>query len=128
MLSFKVRCSKGTYVRALVRDMGERLGIGASLRRLVRLQVGPFYLGEAVGLPEVRVDRTDLVLAPDAVLLDEPALVLGESELDHLRHVRTWRSTMGGPPLARAYTVGGRLAGLLSSSAGQWRPKLVFLE
>jgi tRNA pseudouridine55 synthase len=128
VLSFRVRCSKGTYVRALVRDLGERVGVGGSLRRLVRLQVGPFHLRDAVGTQEVRAGGRDLLLAPDVVVLEGPALVLGEDELDHLRHGRPWPSPTAGPPLARAYTVDGRLAGLLTSSDGYWRPKLVFLE
>jgi tRNA pseudouridine55 synthase len=45
-----VRCSKGTYLRTLAHDLGERLGFGAHLRDLRRLRVGPFGIEEAVGL------------------------------------------------------------------------------
>ena len=45
-----VRCSKGTYLRTLAHDLGERLGVGAHLRDLRRLRVGPFGIEEAVGL------------------------------------------------------------------------------
>src|SRR2546421_7207333 len=45
-----VRCSKGTYLRTLAHDLGERLGAGAHLRDLRRLRVGPFGIEEAVGL------------------------------------------------------------------------------
>ena len=128
VLGFKVRCSKGTYIRALVRDLGERVGVGGSLRRLVRLRVGPFHLRDALGPEELRTDERDLLLAPDVVILEGPALVLGEDQLDHVRHGRPWPSPTAGPPLARAYTVDGRLAGLLTGSGGCWRPKLVFLE
>lgn len=43
-LRFFVRCSKGTYVRTLVEDIGEALGCGAYLSRLCRTQAGPFAL------------------------------------------------------------------------------------
>lgn len=37
-----VRCSRGTYVRSLARDFGERLGVGAHISRLTRTRIGPF--------------------------------------------------------------------------------------
>jgi len=45
---FRLRCSKGTYVRTLVEDMGEIMGCGAHLTNLRRTQVGPFDLENAV--------------------------------------------------------------------------------
>jgi len=45
-----VRCSKGTYLRTLAHDLGERLGFGAHMRDLRRVRVGPFGIEEAVGL------------------------------------------------------------------------------
>jgi tRNA U55 pseudouridine synthase TruB len=48
-----VDCSKGTYVRALARDLGAAVGTGAYLSDLVRLRVGPFTLCEAVTLDEL---------------------------------------------------------------------------
>jgi len=48
--SFRVRCSKGTYVRSLARDMGDRLGTGAHLESLRRTGAGPFRIEDAVTL------------------------------------------------------------------------------
>ena len=45
-----VRCSKGTYLRTLAHDLGERLGCGAHLKGLKRVRVGPFSIEDAVGL------------------------------------------------------------------------------
>ncbi|MFQ5481741.1 MAG: tRNA pseudouridine(55) synthase TruB [Nitrospinaceae bacterium] len=45
---FQVKCSAGTYVRTLCHDMGARLGCGAHMSRLVRVQVGPFGLESAL--------------------------------------------------------------------------------
>jgi len=45
-----VRCSKGTYLRTLAHDLGQRLGPGAHLRALKRARVGPFALEDSVGL------------------------------------------------------------------------------
>ena len=49
-----VRCSAGTYVRALARDLGARLGCGAYLGALVRTASGPFTLDAARSLDELR--------------------------------------------------------------------------
>jgi tRNA pseudouridine55 synthase len=45
-----VRCSKGTYLRTLAHDLGQKLGTGAHLLKLKRARVGPFSLEDAVGL------------------------------------------------------------------------------
>ncbi|MFC3606276.1 tRNA pseudouridine(55) synthase TruB [Stutzerimonas tarimensis] len=45
-----VACSKGTYVRTLVEDIGQTLGCGAHVAELRRTQAGPFGLGQAVSL------------------------------------------------------------------------------
>lgn len=48
--TIEVSCSKGTYIRALARDLGEALGCGGVLTALTRLSSGPFSLDEAVDL------------------------------------------------------------------------------
>src|SRR5271169_6458223 len=48
-----VRCSSGTYVRALARDLGESLGVGGHLTMLRRTRVGPYRLSDARGLAEL---------------------------------------------------------------------------
>jgi len=50
--TFEVHCSKGTYVRTLVEDIGEKLGCGAHVRELRRTMVSPFQ-----GLPMVTLEQ-----------------------------------------------------------------------
>lgn len=50
---FRVVCSKGTYIRALVEDIGRSLGCGAYLKSLTRTRVGSFSLGQAFTIPEL---------------------------------------------------------------------------
>ena len=50
--TFKVDCSKGTYVRALARDIGFALQSGAYLTSLTRTRIGPFILSEAMSISE----------------------------------------------------------------------------
>ncbi len=49
---FQVTCSKGTYVRSLVRDFGEKLGVGACLASLRRTTIGDFQVDDALTMEE----------------------------------------------------------------------------
>lgn len=49
---FRVVCSKGTYVRSLANDVGEKLGCGAYLKQLTRTRIGSFTLSEAIRVDE----------------------------------------------------------------------------
>ncbi len=52
-VQFRIVCSKGTYIRTLVHDIGERLGCGAYLRNLERTRVGPYLLSDAWVISEL---------------------------------------------------------------------------
>jgi len=47
-ISLEIECSRGTYIRSLAYDLGRKLGCGAYLKSLFRLQSGPFRLSQAV--------------------------------------------------------------------------------
>lgn len=51
---FRVKCSKGTYVRTLVYDFGEKLGCGAYLKSLVRTKIGEYKLEDALTVDELK--------------------------------------------------------------------------
>ena len=53
-VTFDVTCSKGTYVRTLCADIGEKLGVGGHLLRLERRRSGPFHIDKAIHLSEVQ--------------------------------------------------------------------------
>jgi len=58
---FRVSCTKGTYIRSLAHDLGEKLGCGAHLSRLRRLSSGRFEVADAAALEDVlKWDRTEL--------------------------------------------------------------------
>ncbi len=62
----RVRCGKGTYIRALAADIGDALGTVASLTGLVRTAVGPLRIEDAVGLDELEraSDPRSLLVSP----------------------------------------------------------------
>lgn len=72
IISFRVRCSKGTYIRSLARDLGERLECGGCLASLRRESTDPFSVENARKLEEV--DRADLlpwdILFPNCARLE----------------------------------------------------------
>ena len=52
-VEFRIVCSKGTYIRSLVRDFGNSLGVGAYMSKLCRTRIGPFLLRDAMSIDEV---------------------------------------------------------------------------
>lgn len=62
-VAVSVRCSSGTYIRALARDVGAALGVGGHLTVLRRTAVGPFTLADAHTLDELAEDLTLIPIA-----------------------------------------------------------------
>ena len=78
-VTFDVSCSKGTYIRSLCRDIGEKLGCGAVMEKLVRTEVKGFTIEESLTLDAVEKARDDgtlmqYVLTTDKLMPDIPEL------------------------------------------------------
>lgn len=90
---FKVSCSKGTYIRALGRDIGRKIGCGAHLVRLRRTRSGPFTLGDAISWERIKEFSNPDQLSPWLISLKAalPSLpeVVGDEHL--VRKVRLGR-------------------------------------
>jgi tRNA pseudouridine55 synthase len=52
-VDFRVTCSKGTYIRALCNDIGEKLGCGAHMSQLRRIRSGEFHIKDAIALKDI---------------------------------------------------------------------------
>jgi tRNA pseudouridine55 synthase len=87
-LELEVRCSPGTYVRALARDLGEALGVGAHLVALRRTHSGSFGLDQALAWEELTVLASERLIPMSEVLLDLPAVRIDDAGLAVLRHGR----------------------------------------
>lgn len=82
---FEVACSKGTYIRSLIADLGQELGVGAHVVGLRRTQAGPYSLPQAITLEELESERgEDLADKLDHLLLPDysPVESLAAVELD----------------------------------------------
>jgi tRNA pseudouridine55 synthase len=90
-VELKIRCSKGTYVRSLAHDIGEKLGCGAYLFSLRRTRVGPFKLEDALSLEKISdvqaEGNIDDVLVPiEKALAHLPAVVVKEEFAERIQH------------------------------------------
>ncbi|HWG43258.1 MAG TPA: tRNA pseudouridine(55) synthase TruB [Gemmataceae bacterium] len=84
-LELEVHCGKGTYIRSIARDLGERLGCGALVETLRRTRVGPFTTEAALTLEtEAETARARLLPAEMAVA-ELPRLVLPADDLKRLQ-------------------------------------------
>lgn len=91
--SFIVHCSKGTYVRTLVEDMGRSLGCGAHVSKLHRLRAGPYFAEQMQSLAHLEklkeandIETMDSYLLPvDSSISAWPKLELSEAAIYYLK-------------------------------------------
>jgi len=136
---FEAGCGKGTYVRALARDLGRALGTYGHVSALRRTAVGPFSERDAVGVDELQqliragvdgvVGTAPVLLPVAAALVALPALAVSRSDAGRLAR--------GQPVLLRgrdapmmsgwvAVSAQGVLVALAEVDQGEVRPRRVF--
>lgn len=121
-----VACSAGTYIRAIARDLGVRLGVGGHLTALRRTAVGRFSLDEAATLDELEKRAPDVVSLPLAAAARRflPARESSESEARALSHGAPLEAAgITGPYAVFAPT--GELIAVVSERDGLARPEIV---
>ena len=123
-----VRCSSGTYIRALARDMGHQLGVGGHLTQLRRTRVGGYRVEDARTLDQL-AERFDVVPLDQAAQAAFPRRDLSADEARRLAHGgRLAPATASAPtpgPTA-AYAPDGTLIALVTEESGEARPLVVF--
>ena len=111
----EIRCGSGTYLRAIARDLGERLGVGGYLGRLVRTAYGPLELRDAVRLEDLPdADAVRARLLPAEVIL--PVMERVRLSVEQEAMVRQGRPVRvlpePAPGAVRAHDMEGRLVAL----------------
>ena len=91
-----VKCSKGTYIRTLAEDIGERLGCGAHVEALRRLEAGPYEIAASISLEEVRRHSEAGLDALDALLLPAESGLAEWPEV-HIPRQVAWYLEQGQP-------------------------------
>ena len=84
LVRFRVTCSKGTYIRTLCHDIGEKLGCGAAMESLLRTKVGRFTLDDAITLAQTEeaVQEGTIegkILGIEEILAEYPSKMLQQS-------------------------------------------------
>lgn len=108
-ISMTVSCSKGTYIRTLVDDLGEKLGCGAHVVQLRRLSVSTFLENQMMTLEKLQTtsDYQSLLLPVESSLSHFPALIFSEADTKALKQGKTVvhenASTIGSVTLFDAY-------------------------
>jgi tRNA pseudouridine55 synthase len=135
-VSITVRCSRGTYIRALCADLGETLGAGAHLTGLERTRSGRFAIDRSVTLDQLADAAASGAIAQYLVSLDEaladfPELAVEEADSTKILHgnrisLRPSPSTGENAGLIRVHDRSGRLLALARTAGGELQPELVF--
>ncbi len=132
---FTVACGKGTYIRSLAADLGERLGVGAHLTALRRTRVGRFTLADAIPLDALAATpKLALCQLADA-LAHLPALTLDAAQARDVRDGKTavvssLAVTTGGSaatdPFVRLLRADGTLLAVCEQANGRLKLARVF--
>ena len=87
-LRLRVRCSKGTYIRTLCKDIGEALGCGGCMERLRRVQAGEYTIEEAVPLQELldTAEPEKYLRGVDTMFRNYPAVTLTANQEKRCRN------------------------------------------
>ncbi len=90
-ISFEVECSKGTYIRALIRDIGEKLGTGAVMSGLLRNEVNGIYAENGYRLSDLQELKeqgrlSESLLPMDEILKSFPRVSINETGLKYLQN------------------------------------------
>lgn len=129
---FDVICQKGTYVRALARDLAERLGTCAHVIRLHRAAVGPFTDADALGIADIEAcpDRDTLLKPVAAGLAGIPEIRVSAADAAAIRHGNPVMLPGAGAPVRLetcwASHKGAAIA-IGTVAAGQFHPGRVLL-
>lgn len=128
-VTFRATVSPGTYLRAIGRDLGERLGLGAHLTGLRRTAIGDLRVDEAVPLQDL---DANVPLVPLSRVLGHLAeIALTEAEATEIGHGRTVRATQGSTRSPVVLTREGRvvaIADAVEDAAGPGLHPCVVLE
>lgn len=122
----RIRCSKGTYIRSLAMDLGERLGCGAYLSALRRERVGALDLVDAVSLEALEAlaldERRAKLLGPDVLLASLPRVDLDATSAARFSQGQKLRLGRAMPVARVRVYADGRLLGVARRERDELHP------
>jgi len=130
-LTLRVNCSKGTYIRSLAMDIGERLDCGAHLIGLRRESSGPFSLADAISLARLgdmeAAEARALLLPADAALTGLPHVNLEAEHATDLGHGKVVPTDAAPAEQVRIYSPEGFMGIGRIDDCGQLRVRRLFV-
>ncbi len=104
----RIRCSKGTYIRTLCKDIGAALGCGGCMESLRRIQAGEYTIEEAVPLQELldSEDPEKYLRNVDTMFRKEPAVTLTPKQESRVRNGNSFSTNLA-PGIYRSYGQAG---------------------
>jgi tRNA pseudouridine55 synthase len=132
--TIEVECGKGTYIRSLAHDLGQSLGCGAHISKLVRLRCGPFDINDSITTTQLEDSFRhnywrDSLYPMDVVLEHWIAAIVGKEKEHAISNGRPLALDNGnGKSHCRAYSLDGRFLAVLRflPDNGLWQPEKVF--
>lgn len=121
-----VRCTSGTYIRAIARDLGSALGVGGHLTALRRTAVGPFDLSTARTLEQLE-EHLEVLPIADAARMTFPSVDLDEDAARHVRHGRALDLALPGSGEHAVFAPDGEFLALYEPAGSGARPVAVFV-
>ena len=115
----RVRCSKGTYIRTLCKDIGQALGCGGCMAQLRRVQAGEYTISEAVPLETLLESKTpeQYLRNVDSMFRNYPAVTLTEKQEQRCRNGNSF--TLGiADSTYRVYSQSGEFLALSKVASG----------
>jgi tRNA pseudouridine55 synthase len=122
-----VRCSSGTYIREIARDLGAALGVGGHLTALRRTAVGPFDLSVARTLDQL-ADHFAVLPIADAARSTFPVVDLTDEQAAHVRFGRALDLTVPADGPHAVFAPDGEFLALYEQSGTRARPVAVFVQ
>ena len=133
--TIRVACSKGTYIRVLAEEIGEVLGVPATLSALRRTQAGVFSLAQCHTLPEIlaaaargELEANGWVLPIETVFTPLPALRVNDGVKAHLLNGCPTSHYAAADGRYRAYDSAGAFLGLATVEGGVLKVEKLFCE
>ncbi len=128
MVTLRITCSSGTYIRSLAHDLGEVLGCGGHIAGLRRTAVGGFTTNTAVHLDYLTPENLKRWLLPsDTAVGHLPRIDVSEAEAAQLLQGQPIpRTGHPGTTLARFYMPDNTFLGLATAAATTWQPHKMF--
>lgn len=144
-IRMRVNCSKGTYIRTLCHDIGEKLGCGGCMKSLVRTKVSQFLLADAITLDEVQKlqqeDKLiDLVIPVADMFPQYPKVYVNEEgnrflangnplKLDHIKNKEDAKNSLGEHKEVRIYNIDEQFSAIYEwQGASNLKPVKMFLN